>query len=185
MPLPPASDRQAVHARDIRCRAYRRSDGLWDIDGELLDTRTEPVHTHGRGRIEPGEPLHAMWMRLTVDETLKVRAIRAGIDQAPYPACPHFPADRLDRLVGAQIAPGWTARVRLALGGRNGCTHLVEMLGPLATTAIQAIYAWRSETGDRPGGHRPPPDFIDSCHSLAADGEAARHLWPERIADDD
>ena len=183
MPLPPASEREPLHSRHIECRGYRRSDGLWDIEAHLLDTRGEPIQIFGRGRIEPGEPLHEMWMRLTVNDELKVIEIQASIEHAPYPACPHFPAERFAKLIGQQIAPGWTARVRMALGGPNGCTHLVELLGPLATTAIQTVYAWRGESLDRLH-HQPPADFIDSCHSLVRDGQVARRLWPDRNDDD-
>lgn len=183
MPLPPVTGREPLHTRRIECRGYRREDGLWDIDGHLLDTRDETLQTFGRGRIEPGEPLHEMWMRLTVDDDLHVIAIQASIEHAPYPACPYFPAARFEKLIGQQIAPGWTARVRLALGGPNGCTHLVEMLGPLATTAIQTVYAWRGESPDE-DHHQPPADFINSCHSLVEDGEAARRLWPDHKPDE-
>ncbi len=183
MPLPPAEDRELLHTRHIDCRGYRRADGLWDIEGHLLDTREEDMQTFGRGRIEPGEPLHEMWMRMTVDDELHVIDLQASIEHAPYPACPHFPKDRFAKLIGQQIAPGWTARVRLALGGVHGCTHLVELLGPLATTAVQTVYAWRGESVDRLH-HQPPKDFINSCHSLVEDGEAARRLWPGRKPDD-
>ncbi len=177
MPLPPPTNREPLHTRQIVCRGYRRADGLWDIDVHLCDTRDEPLQTFGRGKIPPGEPLHEMWMRLTVDDQLTVIDLRASIEQAPYPACPHFPAGRFEKLIGKRIAPGWTARVRLALGGIHGCTHLVELLGPLATTAIQTVHAWRSESPDG-HQHQPREDFIDSCHSLIADGEVARQLWP-------
>lgn len=183
MPLPPSSDREPLHTRRIECRGYHRSDGLWDIEGHLLDTREEPLQTFGRGRIAPGEPLHEMWMRLTVDEELHVTDIQASIEHAPYPACPHFPKERFQKLIGQQIAPGWTARVRLALGGRHGCTHLVELLAPLATTAVQTVYAWRGESIDSEH-HQPPADFVNSCHSLIEGGEAASRLWPGRKSDD-
>jgi len=41
MALPPAHDRKPAHHRQIDCRGYRRSDGLWDIEGHLVDTRDE------------------------------------------------------------------------------------------------------------------------------------------------
>lgn len=184
MPLPPPVARSALHSRRIHCQGYRRDDGLWDIEAHLLDTRDEPMQTLGRGQIAPGEPLHEMWMRMTVDDELQVRDLQASIEQAPYPACPHFPRDRFEKLIGQRIAPGWTARVRLALGGVHSCTHLVELLGPLATTAIQTVYAWRGETLDG-AQHRPPQDFVDSCHSLSREGQVARQLWPELDRDDD
>ena len=82
--------------------------------------------------------------------------------------------------MGEHIEPGWTAKVRLLLGGRWGCTHLVELLGPLATTAVQTVYAWRGEIDEHlEDSVAPPPDFINSCHSLAEDSEVVRRLWPD------
>jgi hypothetical protein len=179
MPLAPPTSRELVHTRQIDCRGYHRDDGLWDIEGSLIDTRTEAMETFGRGVIAPGEHLHEMWLRMTVDADLMVKAVEAKTVQAPYPACPNFP-DRFGKLVGQRIEPGWTAKVRLLLGGRWGCTHLVELLGPLATTAVQTVYAWRGETSDHLADSvAPPSDFIDTCHSLAAGSEVVRRLWPE------
>ena len=179
MSLPPASGRELVHTRRIECQGFHREDGFWDIEGSLIDTRTEEMATFGRGKIPPGEHLHEMWLRMTVDADLTVIALTATTVHAPYPACPHFP-DRFEKLVGQRIEPGWTAKVRLLLGGRWGCTHLVELLGPLATTAVQTVYAWRGETGQHlDDSVAPPTDFIDTCHALAEGTEAVRHLWPE------
>jgi hypothetical protein len=178
MTLPPPTDRELVHTRNIECRGYRRTDGLWDIEGILTDTRTTEMETFGRGRIRPGEPLHEMWLRMTVDSDLRVVAIDAKTVHAPYPACPNFP-QRFGKLVGEHIGPGWTAKVRLLLGGRWGCTHLVELMGPLATTAVQTVYAWRGETAEHVSDSvSPPSEFINTCHALAEGTEVARRLWP-------
>jgi hypothetical protein len=183
MPLPPPQSRQLVHTRKIECRGYHREDGLWDIEGSLVDTRTGEISTFGRGRIAPGEPLHEMWLRMTVDSELTVIAIDARTVHAPYPACPQFP-DRFGKLVGQRIEPGWTAKVRMLLGGRWGCTHLVELLGPLATTAVQTVYAWRGQVDSvDPFSVAPPAEFINTCHALAQDGEAVRRLWPPQAPD--
>lgn len=184
MPLSAPAARELIHTRNIRCQGFRREDGLWDIEGCLVDTRTEAMSTFGRGRIEPGEHLHEMWLRMTVDNHLTVIAIEACTDHAPYPACPNFP-DRFGKLIGERIEPGWTAKVRLLLGGRRGCTHMVELLGPLATTAVQTIYAWRGEVAEpQQDDVSPPAEFINSCHSLVEGGEAALHLWPDHKKDD-
>lgn len=183
MPLTHPEERQLVHTRQMVCRGYRRTDGLWDIEGSLIDTRTEEMETFGRGRIAPDEHLHEMWLRMTVDSDLTVRSIEAETVHAPYPTCPHFP-DRFGKLVGERIEPGWTAKVRLLLGGRWGCTHLVELLGPLATTAVQTVYAWRGETADHLDDTvTPPTDFINTCHSLAEGSEVVERLWPKVLGD--
>ena len=33
--------------------------------------------------------------------------------------------------------------VKSRLSGPKGCTHLTELLGPIATTAIQTLMGWR------------------------------------------
>ena len=184
MSTEPTVDRQLVHTRRIECQGFRREDGLWDIEGTLVDTRTEVMETFGRGRIAPGEHLHEMWLRMTVDADLVVQALDAKTMQAPYPGCADFP-DRFHKLVGQRIEPGWTAKVRLVLGGRWGCTHLLEMLGPLATTAVQTVYAWRGETGDHlEDSVAPPADFMNTCHALAEGTDVVRRLWPRQNNDD-
>ena len=179
MPLPLASERRPIHSRRIDCTGFRRADGLWDIEGCLIDTRTQAMETFGRGIISPGEHLHEMWIRMTVDNKLEVKDITARTVHAPYPACPHFP-DRFNKLVGQRIEPGWTAKVRLLLGGKWGCTHLVELLGPIATTAVQTVYAWRGEVGQHLNDDvSPPKDFVNTCHTLMEGGQAVQMLWPE------
>jgi hypothetical protein len=185
MPLPPPEKREPVHSRRIECHGYRREDGLWDIEGSLIDTRSEDIETFGRGRIAPGEHLHEMWIRMTVDNHLEVKSLEARTAHAPYPTCPNFP-DRFNKLVGQRIEPGWTAKVRLLLGGRWGCTHLVELLGPLATTAVQTVYAWRAEAASHLDDTvAPPEDFINTCHALADGSEVVMRLWPKHEVVDD
>ncbi len=40
MGLPEAATREKKHHRKIDCEGYLRSDGLWDIDAHLVDTRS-------------------------------------------------------------------------------------------------------------------------------------------------
>lgn len=174
------TSRTPIHKRNIQCQGYKRDDGLWDIEGILVDTRGQAMETFGRGLIPAGEHLHEMHILMTVDESLTITHLSAKTLHAPYPACEHFP-DRFQKLEGSVIEPGWTAKVRMLLGGKWGCTHLVELLGPVATTAVQTIYAWRSEEAGESSKLSPPIEFINGCHSLHEGGEAAKHLWPEIV----
>jgi len=127
------------------------------------------------------EPLHEMWLRVTVDDSLVIRAVEAAIEHGPFAICPRI-AGNFRRLEGERIGPGWRRRVHTLLGGVEGCTHLVELLTPLATTAFQTLF------GSRYGG-RPKHDhtersgvmarLIGSCHALAPDSEVVRDFWPE------
>ena len=176
MALTPAAARAPIHHRRIDCRGYRREDGLWDIEGHLTDAKTYAFDNAFRGTIEPGEAIHDMWLRLTLDDELTVVAVEAATAAGPFALCPAI-TPAFASLEGLRIGPGWRREVQRRLGGVQGCTHLVELLGPLATTAYQTIHVWRAK-------HEPaletdqPPRHLDSCHALARDGEVVRQHYP-------
>ena len=178
MPLPAAALRKLIHTRAIECKGYERDDGLWDIEAHLVDTKTY-VHTrrHGGRERQPGEPVHNMWLRLTVDLDLVVRDAEANTEAGPYPQCgditPNFKS-----LIGLKIGPGWRREIAARLGGIKGCTHLVELLGPVGTTAYQATGRAR----DARGAGKPitkKPYQLNSCHVYKDDGAAVLERWPQ------
>jgi hypothetical protein len=178
MPLTPPAARQPMHTRQIRCQGFLRADGLWDIEGHLVDTKPYDMPNADRphGKIAAGEHLHEMWIRLTVDTDLWVRAVEVITDFGPYAVCPSI-APNFQRLVGERIKAGWTQRTRELLGGVQGCTHLVELLGPLATTAFQTIYPVRAKRDSASSTHKPA--LIDTCHAYRSDGPLVQQKWPE------
>ena len=179
MPLSdPEIEREEIHLRRIECRGFRRADGRWDIEGRLVDTKTYAFSNRFRGEIAAGEPIHGMWLRLTIDEDLRVHAVEAVTEHGPFAECPRItPAFRA--LEGLRIGPGWNRAIRERLGGVRGCTHLVELLRPIATTAYQALAGRRREREESApaGGERPR--MLDTCHALASDGPVVRELWPD------
>ena len=74
MPLSPPPERELLHSRDIVLRGYLRVDGLYDIEAHLTDTKTYGSANRDRGYIHAGEPIHGMWIRLTVDEQRRIVA---------------------------------------------------------------------------------------------------------------
>jgi hypothetical protein len=68
MPLSDPAERNLLHLRDIQLRGYQRKDGLFDIEAHLVDTKSYGFNNEGRGWIEPGEALHGMWIRMTINE---------------------------------------------------------------------------------------------------------------------
>lgn len=176
MPLSPAQPRETIHHRFVQCRGYRRDDGLWDIEGHLVDTKTYTFVNRERGEITPGEPIHEMWLRLTVDDDLMVHEIEAATDASPFSICGDV-TERFKQLRGLKITRGWRRKVMRTLGGVHGCTHLVELLGPVATTAFQTIFPIKSRRKDAHADGKKPP-MLDSCHALATDGEIVRLHWP-------
>jgi hypothetical protein len=195
MPLSSPTERKHIHTRQVTCQGFRRADGLWDIEGHITDIKTYPFANDYRGAIQPGDPIHDMWIRLTVDDGFEVKAVEAVTDKSPFAVCPAI-TPNFQRLVGLRIKSGWTQKVKELLGGVEGCTHLVELLGPVATTAFQTIYPVlsrekeeraKAEAGEKkagspavsPSGHKRPPLLLNTCHAFRSDGEVTRKAWPE------
>jgi hypothetical protein len=176
-PLPEPAQRQPLHTRRIQCNGFRRDDGLYDIEGVLVDTKSIDFHNMDRGLVKPGEPIHEMWIRLTVDIDMNVIDVEARSVWGPYNICGDI-TPNFKRLKGLTIKQGWTQKTRQLLGGVQGCTHLVELLGPVATTAFQTIYADRVERDKREGGTEKPA-LIGSCHAYAPDSVVVLKRHPE------
>ncbi|HCH57223.1 MAG TPA: hypothetical protein DEV64_09055 [Rhodospirillaceae bacterium] len=174
-------DREPIHTRAIECRSFRRSDGLWDIEGHLTDVKAYPFSNEFRGEIKPGEPLHDMWIRLTVDREFTVQQVEVHTDSGPYEMCPAI-LPNFQKLSGLKIGPGWNRRVRESLGGARGCAHLVDMLKPIATVAFHTVRfsdsspANAAESKKLTKASRPP---VNTCHVWSSDGEMIRSEYPD------
>jgi len=187
MPLSTATTkRELSHTRIVTCLGYKRSDNLWDIEGRIVDTKPYGFANKDRGGwVEAGEALHDMSIRLTVDAQLKVIDAEAVIDESPYHYCKCI-SSVAKNLIGLQIAPGWTNKSKAAMGNNRGCTHLTELLGPIATTAIQTMASERikkeaklnRDTSDSRKNYKSP--FIGTCHSLSADSPVVKLHWPDQ-----
>jgi len=141
MPLPPAAPRQLAHMRDIKLRGYFREDGQIEVEARLTDVKPGNIWTISDHPVAGGEPLHDMWIRLTLTmEELEITACAAVTDAAPMlDLCAQAPLG-MERLVGLRIGKGFIKEAMARLAGDAGCTHLRELLQPLATTAIQTRY---------------------------------------------
>ena len=180
MPLSASAPRKQLHTRRVECRGYLRDDGLWDIEGHMVDTKTYSFPNRHRGEVAAGEPVHEMWLRLTVDDSMRIHEVEAATDYGPFGLCPAI-TDNFRRLVGLIIGPGFRRAVRARVGGTQGCTHLVELLDPIATTAFQTMTARRHsrESEARADEASERPRFLDTCHALATESPVVKEQWPE------
>lgn len=181
MPETPPVGRTLIHERQVTCRGYRRDDGLWDIEGHLTDVKTYDFLNAEGVVLAAGRPVHEMTVRVTIDNHFMIHEIDVRMLHQPSVYCdailPNF-----QQLAGLRLGPGFRQEVRKRVGGVRGCTHIVEMLGPIATAAFQTIaplldhYDYKPPADDGPPGR---PLIIDSCHVLASDGPIVAQKWPE------
>ena len=174
-------------------KGYERVDGLFDIEAHLVDTKTYGFPSDYRGQVNAGEPLHGMWVRLTIDAEMNVIACEASSDFTPYAVCPGA-APAFGALAGLRIGPGFNKAVNERVGGTKGCTHLREVLAQMATVAFQTLYpirarmalaarANRDVAGEPPTAPGKKPALLGTCHAYAPNSPVVKARWPEWAED--
>ena len=184
MGLPDAVAREKKHHRKIDCEGFQRSDGLWDIDAHLVDTRSYDCgydELHRGGVIRAGQAVHDMWLRFTIDLDFLIHDVQAASHQTPFGVCPRA-ADNMRKLTGLRIGAGWRRQVSERIGSNQSCTHLMDLLGQLTATAYQTLHAAleeRETARQALGGVADKPAIIDTCLALSSNGEVVKKRWPE------
>jgi len=171
-------NRKLATNRSITCTGYAREDGLWDVEAHLVDTRPVGVSHPKYGVPKPaGFPLHEMKIRITVDDEMLIHEAEAVTIHAPFDPCA-VPPEVFPKLKGLSFSKGWKKQVSGIMGGTKGCTHLLELLGNLATVAYQTVASsdeWVAKI-DR-GEIRP--FYINSCYSYKESGALVERLYPD------
>jgi hypothetical protein len=176
MALPSAApERQLKHRRTIDVQVYARSDGLWEVDARLVDTKTRDIPM-AAGHRRAGEPIHEMLLRLVIDREFNVLEAGSQTLWMPYPGHCEEHGDAYARLVGLNLLNGFRLAVLERLRGVQGCTHLTELSHVVPTAVIQAFAGEVIDT--RHGENGKPPFQIDRCHALRADGPVVRQYYP-------
>lgn len=182
MPLPAPEARKLLHLRTVAFQGFARVDGLWDIEGRLVDSKPFDHLDYRNEPLAEGAPVHDMSVRLTLDDDLCVVAIAAATDASPFGGC-HEVIPGLQSLVGARLDVGWRLALKTHLPPSASCTHLSELLQATATVAFQTLGFGRTPEGTNPlpamGRSEAPPFFVDRCHSWRNDGEVIREVFPQ------
>ena len=174
MPLSPPAPRTLKHVRRVNYQGFERDDGLWDIEGELHDSKAydAPSFRDPTKQRLAGEAIHHMWLRVTVNRQLVVQAIDVAMDSHPLQGCTEAQT-ALQHMVGCSMARGWRQSIQTHLGGVAGCTHLRELLFNLATATFQTIHAAFQNEGDE------PPRHLGQCTGWDFSGQGVKEHYPQ------
>ncbi|MGA8033201.1 MAG: DUF2889 domain-containing protein [Casimicrobiaceae bacterium] len=153
---------------------FQRDDGLFDIEGHIVDVKDHDV-TLLPGVRPAGEPVHDMWVRVTIDRNFEIRDIEAKTDRMPYPGGCDVIGPAYRALIGANLVNGFRKRLHDAMGHVRGCTHLTEMLGYLPTAAVQTFAGLKTREDE--GADKPFQ--LDRCHALETTTETVRRYYPK------
>jgi Protein of unknown function (DUF2889) len=177
--LPKAAPRKHLHTRRIEYRGYLRDDGLWDIEGELKDSKTEAVPLGYRGMLQANEAVHGMKLRVTIDDQMVIHDVAAAMPDTPYLEC--RPAiDPIRAVIGLQMGAGWKKKIEEAIGGLRGCTHIRELLSGAATAAYQTVYPYRSQHSGLKGSQiTQAPKHLNQCKAWDLKGPVVLRYFPQ------
>jgi hypothetical protein len=168
--------REPLHTRSITISGYRRSDGLYEVEGRLLDTKPFDFRPPSDERmVKAGDAIHHMGVRIVFDVDMTVRDVIAVTDSAPYAAC-HGAPPTLKSLIGLRMSSGWSAEVKRRLSGAASCVHLAGLMAPMAATAFQAMAVHRLQQSEPMQGGTPSK--IDSCLAYSRHGDLVKRRWP-------
>ncbi|MCP1419136.1 hypothetical protein J3D47_003379 [Pseudomonas laurylsulfativorans] len=178
-------DRTLLHTREITCKGYQRSDGLFDIEGRLVDLTNEPTDLPFH-RVPGGGAIHDMRLVMTLDADMVIQRIAAVTATGASQFCGEASAV-YSGLVGLKIAAGFKQKSKAIIGGAKGCTHMTELLERMASTAMQTLFSiYRAEAARRRTTSAEQVVAVRSwvigtCHAYREDGDAVRLLWPEGL----
>ena len=161
-----------MHTRRVEYRGFQREDGLWDIEGELLDTKPHTMRIEGEGEWGPNEPIHKMHLRVTLNDDMVIQAVEVAMDAHPHGTCPQAMLP-MQGLVGESVGRGWRKTIERHLAGVKGCTHLRELLFNLATAAFQTR---SSSFAPTPDGR--PPMHMGQCLAWDFNGPVVEKVYP-------
>jgi hypothetical protein len=167
-------ERELLHTRRLRYEGYKRGDGLWDIEAHLTDIKNHDYQLK-TGVRRAGQPVHSMWIRLTIDSKFTITDASASSDAVPYPGGCEAIVPAYRKLIGLNLAKDFRKKTRELLGGVRGCTHLTEMLGGMPTAAIQSFAGEMKE--ERDDGSKPFQ--LDQCHALETTTETVKNWYPK------
>ncbi len=166
--------KKIVHTREISIQTSDLGDHSILVEGSLIDHHYRPGQNEAQ---EESGLVHHMVIRLKVKGPgMLIEQAEAAMPHHPREECPEvLPSIR--NLEGLEIAPGYTMRVKRAIGGIKGCAHLTSLVIAMGESAVQGYWAaYVAETGETGLPEQTIKKFINTCHLWKEDGPLVRGL---------
>jgi hypothetical protein len=176
MPLPkPETSRKLLHTRSIRVQAYERTDGLMDLEAELVDFKGYDFHRIDGMVNKAGDHVHDMTLRITIDAEYTIVDAQASYAAAPYDAACMAITPAYRDMVGMNLLKNFRRQVKERFGRTAGCTHMTELSQVLPTAAVQANAGARRANQANVDER---PFQLDGCHALSTGGPIVLKYYP-------
>jgi hypothetical protein len=163
-----------VHTREILIRTSDLGDHTILVEGSLIDHRYPPRQNEA---CEEGDLVHHMAIQLKVKGPgMLIEQAEASMPHHPREECPEI-LPWIRNLEGLEVAPGYSMRVKKAIGGTKGCAHLTSLVIAMGESAVQGYWtAYVGERGETGLREQTIKKFINTCHLWKEDGPIVKGL---------
>jgi len=163
-----------VHTRDISMQTSDLGDHRILVEGSLIDRRYQPGQSGPPGE---AEPVHNMVVRLKVKgPEMLIEQAEAEMPHHPRKECPEV-LPWIRNLEGLEVAPGYSMKVKRAIGGTRGCAHLTSLVISMGESAVQGYWAAYGAEGRKRGlREQTIRKFINTCHLWKEDGPIVKEI---------
>ena len=164
-----------IHSRKMDIATFSLENGKLIVEGVLKDERYFKSHLM-TGDTRPPGILHHMIIRMVVvGPELVIEEIEVDMPETPRAECRETMAS-LQPVIGMSISAGFTNRVKKALSGPTGCSHLVGLLLAMAPAAVQGYWSDIVRKPYNPANYsKQAMDVVlDTCHVWRSDGPATK-----------
>lgn len=173
--------RKPLHPRALTYCGFSTGDGLWDVEGHLVDAKDYSLERREGGLQQAGDPIHDMQLRVTVEASLKILDTKTQLFSTPLREYTSA-ADPMHPLIVPILVRGWSQAGNAAIGGLQDCTHRREFLFSMFAAATQKIPSHMGQQR-RQKGKAPPPDsaashYFGQCMTRRRDGPVAQRIHP-------
>jgi len=166
---------QKVHTRNIQVATYVCESDAIIVEGRLTDNRLMDSYRTGGVVIPPGT-VHNMIIRLKIKgPRLKIEDVDVEMSTVPHKDCVQTRRS-LEPIIGMEIVSGFTLRVKMLVGGAQGCAHLISLLTAMASAAVQGAWSaiTREPINDPSFKHHTLDRIKDTCYVWRSDGPAMK-----------
>jgi len=172
--------KKLVHSRGISIQTSDLGDHHILVEGSLIDHRYQPRQSDAPGE---SELVHHMVIRLKVKGPgMLIKQAEATMPHHPREECPEM-LPWIRNLEGLGIAPGFSMKVKRAIGGIKGCAHLTSLVIAMGESAVQGY--WTAYERGRMGiREQTIKKFINTCHLWKEDGPIVKGLRETLVSQD-
>ena len=164
--------KKLVHTRDISMRTSDLGNHYMLVEGSLIDQQYQSRHAKTSER---SELVHHMVIRLKIKGPgMQIEQAEATMPHHPRKECPEV-LPWIRNLEGLEIAPGYRAKVKKAIGGIKGCAHLTSLVIAMGESAVQGYWA-AYEKGRKGLRDKTIKKFMNTCHLWKEDGPIIKDL---------